>query len=84
MQKIARSTKDIGRIISQYRQANNLSQSDLARRLNLHQTSVSRLESGATNRVLDLVFRVLSILDLEVEIRPRRVGSPQDIADMFK
>ena len=55
----------MGRILSSYRQLNGLSQSDLAQRLNLHQASISRLENGETNRVLDLVFRILSLLDLE-------------------
>jgi transcriptional regulator with XRE-family HTH domain len=82
--QIARSTQDMGRILSSYRQANGLSQSELARQLNLHQASVSRLENGETNRVLNLVFRILSLLDLEIEIRPRRVGRSQDIADMFR
>lgn len=74
----------MGRILSQYRQAHNLSQAELAKQLNLHQASISRLEGGETNRVLDLVFRILSLLDLEVVVRPRKVGSSQDIADMFK
>ncbi|WP_026147890.1 helix-turn-helix transcriptional regulator [Robiginitomaculum antarcticum] len=83
MQRFARSTKDVGHILTQYRLAQGLSQAELAKRLNLHQTSISRLESGDTNRVLDLVFRILAMLDLEIEFRPRRKSSAQDIIDMF-
>ena len=83
MQRFARSTQDVGHILTQHRLAKNLSQSDLARRLNLHQTSISRLENGETNRVLDLIFRILALLDLEIEIRPRRKSSTQDIIDIF-
>lgn len=84
MRKIARSTRDMGRILAQYRQDNSLSQAELAKQLNLHQASISRLEGGETNRVLDLVFKILSLLNLEIEVRPRKVNTPQDIADMFR
>ena len=84
MYKIARSTRDMGRILSQYRQDNNLSQAELAKQLNIHQASISRLEGGETNRILDLVFKILSLLDLEIEVRPRKIGSSQDIEDMFR
>jgi len=84
MRKIARSTRDMGRILSEYRHENQLSQAELAKQLNIHQTSISRLEGGETNRVLDLVFRILSLLDLEIVIRPRQKTSAQDIAEMFK
>lgn len=83
MQRFARSTRDVGHILEQHRLSNQLSQSDLAKRLNLHQTSISRLENGETNRVLDLIFRILALLDLEIEIRPRRKSSAQDIVDIF-
>ncbi len=83
MQKIARSAQDLGHILRQYRYKSEMSQTDLARRTQTHQRLISRLETGNKGRTLDVIFDVMRALDLEIEIRPRRKGSAQDIEDIF-
>jgi len=84
MHHIARSSKSLGHSLKLIRIENDLTQDELAKRLNTSQKTISRIENGGLGVVFNLVFRLLSILNYEVEIRPRKVGSAQDIADMFK
>lgn len=83
MQKIARSAQDLGHILRQYRRKSEMSQTDLAQRTQTHQRLISRLETGNKGRTLDVIFDVMRALDLEIEIRPRRKGTAQDIEDIF-
>jgi len=84
VQKVARSVDDLGHILRQHRHTNNLTQAELASQAQTHQRLISRLEVGGLSRSIELIFKVLSVLDLEIEIRPRQKTSAQDIADMFK
>lgn len=83
MQKVARSAQDLGHILRQYRKSKEMSQTELADTMLTHQRMISRLETGNKGRTLDVVFDALRVLDLEIEVRPRRKGSAQDIVDMF-
>jgi len=51
-----------------------LTQQQLADQLGVSRSYVADLESGRSNRLVDLVFDVLRVLDLELVIR-RRGGS---------
>lgn len=83
MQNVARSSQDLGHILRQYRKDKEMSQTELAEAMQTHQRMISRLETGNKGRTLDVIFDALRVLDLEIEIRPRRKGSAKDIEDMF-
>ena len=84
MQKTARSSNDLGHILKQYRLRDELTQTELAKKTQSHQRLISRIESGNQGRTLHLLFKILKVLDLEKEIRPRQKTTAKDIADMFK
>ncbi|MGJ8563926.1 MAG: helix-turn-helix transcriptional regulator [Alphaproteobacteria bacterium] len=83
MSHIARSAKDLGHILRQIRNSKNLTQAELASKTQTHQRLISRLETGNPGNTLKLIFKIFSIFDLEIEIRPRQKSSAQDIEDMF-
>jgi len=83
MKYTVRSVADLGHALRQFRLAKSMTQSDLAQASAAKQNAVSRIETGDAGRTLKLVFKLISLLDLEIEIRPRRKGSAQDIEDIF-
>ncbi|HEX5608576.1 MAG TPA: helix-turn-helix transcriptional regulator [Solirubrobacterales bacterium] len=56
-----------------YRAEHDLSQSELADRLGVHQSDVARMETGEHTPTLDRLIRVAAGLDIElmIDIRPR-------------
>jgi len=79
-----RSAEDLGHGLRQARLNRGFTQTLLATKVGSHQRLVSRLETGGFSKTIDMLFRLLSELDLEIEIKPRQKTSSQDIADIFK
>jgi transcriptional regulator with XRE-family HTH domain len=67
-----RLANDIAIKVLQYRQANNLSQKELAARLGMRQPNIARLESGDHAPSLDTLSRLADALklDFSVEVKP--------------
>jgi transcriptional regulator with XRE-family HTH domain len=84
MHKIARSPHDLGHILKQHRLAKQLSQSDVAEQMNATQISVSRIESGNVGQKMAQIFKIMALLDLEIEIKSRQKTSSRDVADIFR
>ena len=63
-----------GTIIRRLRHAAGLSQSDLARRLNVHQAHLSRLESGERRLVPDTIREVKAAIRASLEERQAAVA----------
>ena len=80
--KIARSPLQLANYIRERRRELGLTQENLASRIGVRQRTVSDIETSAAAR-LDTVLRALAALDLELVIRPRTKGSPQDIERLF-
>ncbi len=72
MGKVIRSNQDLGAAIRLARKQQNLRQVDVAQKASVRQALVSDIENGATTAKLDTVMRVLSALDLDLSIVPRR------------
>jgi len=83
MEKLIRSTKQVGDAIHHLRRLRGLTQTQLAEKTMLRQATISTLENGNTSSKLQTLFDVLTALDLELIIRPRTKGSAQDIEDIF-
>lgn len=49
----------------------NLTQTEIAKRLNTTQTAISRFESGAANPTVGFLYRLAKALDLELRILVR-------------
>ncbi|WP_102224767.1 helix-turn-helix domain-containing protein [Acidimangrovimonas sediminis] len=83
MDRIARTTTDIGNILRAARRAGGLTQAELADRAGLWQRTVSTIETGASGARLDTLFDLLAALDLELQVVPRSKMKPGDLEDIF-
>lgn len=82
MDNMARTSKQIGAVIRRQRRQSKLTQSQLGAKIKLRQATVSKLEAGEPT-LLGTLLDILAALNLEMVIRPRTKGSPQDIEDIF-
>jgi transcriptional regulator with XRE-family HTH domain len=62
--------------IVRYRAEHNLSQRELAQRLEMKQPQVARLELGEVNPSIETLIRISSQLDIEFTIDVRPAGKP--------
>ncbi len=53
------------------RNDHELTQHDLAEQLGVTRSYIADVESGRSNRLIDLAFDLLRVLDLELVVRPR-------------
>lgn len=83
MEHLARTTKQIGVVIQNYRKKKQLSQAQLGQTINLWQETISKIENGNPATRIDNICDILSALDLELVIRPRSTASKKDIEDIF-
>lgn len=83
MSSLARSPKQLGGLIQQFRKARGWSQTDLAERAGLRQEMVSKIEGGQPGSRIASVWDLLAALDLEMTVTPRTVSSAADIEDIF-
>jgi len=80
----ARSADDLGHALRQIRLDEGLTQTQIAKKVGSHQRLISRIETGGFSKTINMLFRLLSALDLELEIKPRQKTSSKDIAEMFR
>lgn len=67
-----RTPQALGRAIRRARRGEGLTQAELAERVAATRQSMVGLEGGRETRALQLVFDTLSILGLELAVRPRQ------------
>jgi HTH-type transcriptional regulator / antitoxin HipB len=82
MDNMARTAEQIGAVIRRQRRQSKLTQNQVGAKIKLRQATVSKLEAGEPT-LLGTLLDVLAALNLEMVIRPRTNGSPQDIEDIF-
>lgn len=61
---------NIGKRIAELREQQNLSQRELARRCNIDQAHISRIERGLLSPSLDTLAEIAETLDAKVELVP--------------
>jgi HTH-type transcriptional regulator / antitoxin HipB len=66
-----RSAADLGAAIGDARRDAGLTQQELARRVGISRPYLAQVEHGRTSRLLDLLFDLLRVVDLEVVVRRR-------------
>ncbi|MFA5774599.1 MAG: helix-turn-helix transcriptional regulator [Ilumatobacteraceae bacterium] len=69
---MVRGPESFGMAVREFRLREGLTQSELAKRANIHRTYLSLLETGTTTEALKNLMRVLSVLDLEIVIGPKQ------------
>ncbi len=83
MDTIARTAKQLGAALRRFRRQKNITQEGLGQLMHARQATVSKLESGESGTQLGILTDALAALDLELVVRPRSKGSPQQIEDLF-
>ncbi len=74
MDKVIRSNRDLGSVIRLARRQKNLRQIDVARKAAVRQASIADIENAATTATLSTITKVLSALDLDLAVVPRRTA----------
>ncbi len=72
MEKVIRSNRDLGAVIRLARKQRKLRQLDVARKAAVRQASIADMENAATTANLNTITKVLSALDLDLVVVPRR------------
>lgn len=82
MDQPARTPRQIGAALQRRRKLLGVSQEDLGSRVQLRQSTISKLESGDPGTKLSTLLDTLAGLGLEFVIRERSKDQP-DIEDLF-
>lgn len=61
-----------------------MTQGELGEQAGLWQETVSKVESGSAGTKLETLCDLLAVLDLEINIAPKRKYTPEDLAEIFK
>ena len=83
MTELARTSKQLGNLIRRARKNQGLSQAELGAKAGLRQATISEIEAGRSGAKLESILKVLAILNLEIRIDPRSIGSSTDIESLF-
>ncbi len=82
MEQSSRTVQQLGAALRRYRKQHNLTQDELAARINKRQATISSLESGEGGTI-ETLYAILSALELELVVRPRSKGSAARLEDIF-
>jgi HTH-type transcriptional regulator / antitoxin HipB len=83
MPKTARTAAQIGALIHRERRSRGLTQAQLGQRIGRRQATISKLEKGEPATQLRTLFDVLTALNLDLTVGPRRQGSNENIQQLF-
>jgi len=82
MHQIVRLPSQLGALIQSERLRRNMTQQQLASLIGKHQKTISAIENGSEGTKLDTLLSVITVLDLDLQVIPRRKDGT-DIADIF-
>ena len=82
MNQIVRLPSQLGALIQSERLRRNMTQQQLASLIGKQQKTISAIENGSEGTKLDTLLRVIAILELDLQVIPRRKDG-KDIADVF-
>jgi HTH-type transcriptional regulator / antitoxin HipB len=69
-----KTPKQLGSVLQGYRRERGLTQTDVGTKVGLAQKAVSKIELAPERAGLNMIFKLLAALDLELVVRPR--GTP--------
>ena len=73
----ARTPQQLGAILRGCRRDKGLTQCAVGRTAGLLQGAISQIESNPGSASLARIYRILSVLDLELIVRPRQTTTPK-------
>ena len=65
------TAQQLSGVIKEYRSNSKLSQSDVAKKIGIRQDTISNFENNPGSTKLDTLFKLLSAMELELEVHPR-------------
>ena len=77
-----RTPQQLGAELRRSRKTRNLTQADISAQVGKRQATVSNLEAAGSG-TLETLFAVLSVLDLELTLRPRSKSDRSKLGDIF-
>lgn len=83
MDQIVRTPHQMGAALRRIRRQRGLSQGELAARAHLRQATISEVEAGKGSTRLDTIISIMVALDLEMVVRLRTSGAPEDIGKVY-
>lgn len=83
MDQIVRAPQQLGAALRRIRRQRGLSQAELAARAHLRQATISEVEAGKGSTRLDTIISIMVALDLEMVVRLRTSGAPEDIGKVY-
>ena len=72
------SSKQLSNYVKDSRKRCNLSQSTIAKKVGIKQDTVSKFELDADTTRLETLFKILSALNLDIEIKQRGSNDPEN------
>jgi HTH-type transcriptional regulator/antitoxin HipB len=83
MTQPVRSAGQLGVVIREERLRRGMTQKELADRGGTGQKTISQIENGNEGASLEIVFRLLAVLGMEIRFSPRDIGIGKSIGDVF-
>lgn len=83
MDLIARTPQQIGAALRRRRRTLGLNQTQLSKKAQLRQATISAVEAGDAGTQLRTLCNILAALDLELVVRPRTKAAPAEIEEIF-
>lgn len=68
------TTKQLSAYIQDVRQSQGLSQAKIGEKIGLRQGTISNFEQNPDSTKLDTFFKLISALELEIELKPRNAS----------
>lgn len=73
-----KTPRQLGSVLQGFRRARGLTQTDVGVKVGLAQKAVSKMELAPERAGLNMIFKLLAALDLELVVRPReRTPAPR-------
>jgi len=72
-----KTPKQLGSVLQGYRRERGLTQTDVGTKVGLAQKAVSKIELAPERAGLNMIFKLLAALDLELVVRPRGTPAPR-------
>lgn len=63
--------QQLSAVLKEYRKSRKISQTDIAKKVGIRQDTVSNFENNPDSTKLDTLFKLLSAMELELEVHPR-------------
>lgn len=76
-----RTPKQLGSLVRETRKKLHISQQDLAKNLGVRQALVSEIENGHAALKLTVFLKLMTVLDLDIQIVPREYPSDDEWLD---